>query len=213
MILLPCPSCGAQVPFASQITVFAVCQYCNSTVLRDDVDLKLLGEMAALKDDYSVLQRQTSGNYEGKEFRLVGRVQYDWERGSWMEWFMFFPDNSFPEGGWLAEAQGFYAVSFKELSAGELPKLDDLRPMHKTELQGAEFTVTDIKHTKVAFSEGELPFAAVKGAERTSVDLSGTGNWFACLEYYDGGDTALYLGRYLTFTELQFANYKELDGW
>ena len=212
MILLSCPSCGAQVPFVSKVTVFAVCPYCNSTVLRNDVDLKQLGEMAALQEDYSVLQKGTTGYYGGKEFRLVGRVQYSWERGSWMEWFLFSPDNSFPEGGWLAEAQGFYAVSFLEAGAGELPKLEDLLPGSKVDLKSAMFTVTDIKTSKVSFSEGELPFVAEMGSQKTSVDLSGDSEWFACLEYY-GSVSSLYIGRYLTFNELQMQNVKALDGW
>lgn len=212
MNLLTCPQCGAQVPFASKISVFAVCQYCNSTILRDDVELKLLGEMAALQDDYSVLQKGTSGYFDGKEFRLVGRVQYSWERGNWTEWFLFFPDNSYPGGGWLAEAQGFYAVSFQEVPSSPLPTLEDLSPGTTIELQGAEFTVADIKTSSVSFSEGELPFVATKGTLRTSVDLSGSNEWFACIEYHEN-ETLLFLGKYQTFTELQLQNVKELDGW
>ena len=212
MNVLNCPSCGAQVPFASKITVFAVCPYCNSTILRDDVELKHLGEMAVLQDDYSVLQKGTSGSYDGKEFQLVGRVQYAWERGNWTEWFLYFPDNSSPKGGWLAEAQGFYAVSFEEQPKTPLPAREELSPGQLVELQGAAFVVADIKTSKVAYSQGELPFAAVMGAERVSVDLSGDNDWFACIEYHQT-ESLLFLGRYATFSELQFQNYKELDGW
>lgn len=212
MILLPCPSCGAQVPFRSKVTVYAVCEYCNSTVIREDVDLKLLGEMAALQEDYSVLQRGTTGTYDGKEFSLIGRVHYEWERGGWSEWFLFFPDNSFPQGAWLAEAQGFYAVSFLEPNVTDIPPLNKLKPGSVVELKSAPFTVTDIKKSTVAFSEGELPFVAEKGAPRSSVDLSGNNDWFASLEYFET-ESSVYIGRYSTFTELGLQNVKALDGW
>ena len=66
----------------------------------------------------------------------------------------------------------FYAVSFKERPTAELPKLSELRPSKAVELQGASFTVTDIKTAKVSFSEGELPFVAVAGTEQYSVWLA-----------------------------------------
>ena len=129
-----------------------------------------------------------------------------------MEWFLFFPDNSYPTGGWLAEAQGFYAVSFPETPSTPLPGFDDLSPGDSIELQGAQFTVTDMKRSAVQFSEGELPFVASAGELKRSIDLSGKDDWFACLEYSES-ETTLSLGRYATFTELNLQNVRELDGW
>ena len=207
-----CPSCGGQVPFASKVTVFAVCPYCSSAVVRDDVKLQHLGEMAALAEDYSVLQLQSMGVYEGKRFVIVGRVVYKWERGNWSEWFLFFPDGDRPNGGWLAEAQGFYAVSLEE----PVPEFEggpvQLSPGTQVEHEGVIYTVADIKEVTCAYSAGELPFVAQQGAKHTAVDLLGSNNWFGSIEYRESG-VSFYCGKYLTFDELKLENVRTLDGW
>jgi len=105
-----CPSCGAEMVFHSGLSVYAVCPYCRSTVVRHDVDLEAIGTMATLPDDMSPLQIGTDGFYQGTRFSLVGRMKIGWKDGSWNEWFMLADDG---RKGWLAEAQGFYAVSFE----------------------------------------------------------------------------------------------------
>jgi uncharacterized protein (DUF983 family) len=51
-----CPSCGAPVVFKSASSVFAVCEYCQSTLVRHDQNLEDIGKMAALVEDRSPLQ-------------------------------------------------------------------------------------------------------------------------------------------------------------
>ena len=50
-----CPSCGAPVVFKSVASVYAVCEFCRSTLLRDGESLKNLGRMADLMDDPSLI--------------------------------------------------------------------------------------------------------------------------------------------------------------
>ena len=49
-----CPSCGADVTFQSAQSVYTVCAYCQSMVVRTDVDVKSIGVMAALPDDMAL---------------------------------------------------------------------------------------------------------------------------------------------------------------
>ena len=94
----PCPGCGAPVEFKSAQSIYAVCPYCQSTVVRDGEVLKRIGKMAEVFDDYSPLQLGASGKMplDGKDvpFMLVGRAQYKGEQGSWNEWNAFLPDGS-----------------------------------------------------------------------------------------------------------------------
>jgi len=48
-----CPSCGAPVVFKSAGSIFAVCEYCQSTLVRHDQALEDIGKMAALVEDRS----------------------------------------------------------------------------------------------------------------------------------------------------------------
>ena len=72
----PCPGCGAPVEFRSAQSTHAVCSFCRSTVVRDGATLARVGKMAELFDDHSPLQRMARGSWQGKDFTLVGRLQY-----------------------------------------------------------------------------------------------------------------------------------------
>jgi len=69
-----CPSCGAEVSFRSAASVMAVCEYCHSTLLKDAESVKDIGKMSDVLEDYSPLQINTSGEYQGKHFTVVGRI-------------------------------------------------------------------------------------------------------------------------------------------
>ena len=104
-----CPSCGAPVVFKSASSVFAVCDYCQSTLVRHDQALEDIGKMAALVEDRSPLQLGAEGSYKGVHFALIGRIQIKYSQGYWNEWHLLFDDM---RTGWLSEAGGEYVVSF-----------------------------------------------------------------------------------------------------
>ena len=207
---LGCPACGAEVDFKSRSAVFAVCSYCNSTLVRHDLDLEAIGKMAELPPDMSPLQVGTRGSYDGKRFELLGRLKIAWEDGTWNEWYALFDDG---QEGWLAEAMGFFMVSFPKPLPPRLPEGDTLKVGQQLELAPQQrFSVDDLKQATCVGSEGELPFPAPQGRESLSVDLSGPEETFANLEYAADG-TRLYMGRYVDFDDLKLSNLRELDGW
>ena len=81
----PCPGCGAPVEFKSAQSSYAVCPYCQSTVVRNGEVLSRIGKMAELFDDHSPLQLMASGRIQldGKDvpFTLIGRLQYKGDAG------------------------------------------------------------------------------------------------------------------------------------
>src|SRR5262245_3928030 len=107
-----CPSCSAKIEVKSVVSILTVCQYCNSTLIRHDLNLENIGKMAELKLDGSPFQLGVTGMFGGTRFTAVGRIQLQYERGVWNEWHLAFDDN---RSGWLGEAQGLYAVTFLAL--------------------------------------------------------------------------------------------------
>ncbi len=77
-----CPNCGAPVPFASAIAVFAVCGHCRSSVVRRDAQVELMGVQAQLPPDISPLQVGTQGEFDGRPFTIIGRVRIGHPEGS-----------------------------------------------------------------------------------------------------------------------------------
>ncbi|HEY2842070.1 MAG TPA: DUF4178 domain-containing protein, partial [Bryobacteraceae bacterium] len=105
-----CPNCGAPVQFRWSSAVQTVCPFCHSILIRDDLDLKKVGQVADLPPDPSPISLLTEGIYHGKAFQAIGRIVYEWENGGWNEWHIVFSDGV---SGWLSDAQLQYAISFK----------------------------------------------------------------------------------------------------
>ncbi|HEY5995112.1 MAG TPA: DUF4178 domain-containing protein [Gallionellaceae bacterium] len=212
-----CPSCGAEVVFMSNLSVYAVCKYCSSMVVRHDMDVESIGKMAALPDDMSPFQIGTQGYYQGTNFSLVGRMKIGWQDGSWNEWFMATDDG---RRGWLAEAQGFYAVCFET----DPPPVDFAHKAIADQKNPGKFVgstlvlanqklrVVDSKKATCIGSEGELPFAAPQGRVTVSVDLLGPRGEFGCVEIETGKQRA-FIGRYVEWKELRCSNIRQFDGW
>ena len=231
-----CPSCGAALVFQSSLSVYAVCAYCSATVVRHDVNLEAIGTMAALPDDMSPFQVGTEAYYRGNHFTLIGRMKVGWKNGVWNEWFMMTDDG---RKGWLAEAQGFYAVCF-EVENAMAPEMEQLvrqrvlefmklgtktkssqssmGSLHHQQL-GAYITlnrqklrVVDIKHAMCIGSEGELPFAAPWGRKSISIDLLGPDGEFGCVEVIDQ-EIRVFVGHYVDWADLRCERLREIEGW
>lgn len=206
---LPCPTCGAAIPFKSSVTLIAVCPYCASQVLRSDMNLESLGKVAELQADGSPLQLYATGTFDGDSFTVLGRMQLKFPEGFWNEWFIDFNSG---RQGWLGEAQGLYAVSFKSESKENLPAFAALQVGRTLTLAGEDFSVRDLREASYLSAQGELPFRPPLGETAPLADLQGEGDRFATIDYSEK-EPILFLGRMREFAQLNFSRLKELEGW
>jgi hypothetical protein len=206
-----CPSCGAPVIFQSAASILAVCAYCRSTLLRQDVDVDRIGTMAELKADGSVLQLHAEGRYRHVHFGIVGRIQLRYADGFWNEWHLLFDDM---KTGWLSEAQGHYAVFFEAgaPAAGSLPGFDRWRLGQEVELDRRVYEVTEILRAVCVGGEGELPFVVGPGYEAPVVDLMGADTACATIDYSED-PPRVFLGAYVELDTLHLSGLKALEGW
>jgi hypothetical protein len=208
---LNCPSCGAPVEFSSSISVFAVCSYCGSSLVRHDMNLEDLGKMAQLAEDTSPIQIGTIGKYKNLTFHVVGRVKVGWEQGEWNEWYVAFEDGRF---GWLADAQGDFGVCFALNPVPAVPTADAIGVGSKVSLaEGQSFSVSDIKTAIYRGSEGELPFRAMPGRTSKSVDLNNEQGGFATIDYSEQEGVAVYVGEWLDTESFKIKKNINLNDW
>jgi len=208
--VLDCPQCGAPVTFRSSIAVFAVCEQCRSMVVLRGADLELIGVMAALPPDLSPFQIGARGEWKGRGFEIIGRIRVEWEQGSWNEWCILYDANT---TGWLAEAQGLLAISFAAEVAETIPTDRSFFASNlQLKLNGAPWTVVDVKTATYSAGEGELPFPAPPDVQRVSVDLTNAKGGFASLELSEDGPE-LYVGEYAKFDALKLSNLRPVPGW
>ena len=199
-----CPSCGAPVVFKSASSVFAVCEYCQSTLVRHDQALEDIGKMAALVEDRSPLQLGAEGSYKGVHFALIGRIQIKYSQGYWNEWHLLFDDM---RTGWLSEAGGEYVLTFAQFVPDRLPEFGELKVGQRFVLASQTWTVSNIEQAECVAGQGELPFKVGAGYPVAAVDLRNGAN-FATLDYSET-PPLFFVGEAVEFRSLKMSNLRE----
>jgi hypothetical protein len=190
-----CPSCGAIVEFHVASSLVTICEHCHSAIARGDKALEDVGKVADLVDTQSPLRLGLQGNYRGKNYELVGRVQYQHPAGGvWDEWYMSFGGERW---GWLAEAQGRFYVTFEVPlhSSTDVPAFEQLDVGQSYNL-GQKIGVLKVgeRNEAVAGSaEGEIPWQFKPGTSVRFADLYGPQERFATLDYSDA-EPRIYIG-------------------
>ncbi len=203
-----CPSCGAPVKFSSAASVFAVCGYCTSTLLRHGAELENIGKMAALQDDPTLLTIGSEGVYGGVHFGVIGRIQLQYEAGLWNEWRIMFDDQ---RTGWLGEAGGEFYLTFEKPFETAPPPFAEVAVEQRIAIDGRQFEVTNIESATCIAGAGELPFKVGAGYAAPVVDLR-LENEFASIDYSDvadGGAPRLYVGERVSGRQLKLARLRD----
>ena len=203
-----CPNCGAPIQFRWSSAVQTTCEYCKSILVRHDVDLTKVGEVADLPLDGSPIQIGTEGIYRNKGFVAIGRIVYEYADSSWNEWHLMFHDGT---SGWLSDAQLDYAVSFWTQAPGPLPPPGELQ--NKVfNWNGVAYHVTTVTKAHYRGVQGELPFEYWEKTDAYFADLRTADGRFATIDYSET-PPLLFLGEPVEFDDLKLKNVKEFEGW
>ncbi|MBV9775194.1 MAG: DUF4178 domain-containing protein, partial [Gemmatimonadetes bacterium] len=200
-----CPSCGAPVQFRWSGAVQTTCGYCNSILVRHDLDLEAVGKKSFPPSTTSPVQLGTRGRYRDRPFTVVGRIAYEYERGGWNEWHLVFGDGT---SGWLSDAQAEYAVSFLVPPPTPLPPAGQVRRGTRFAWNGAEYEASTLTVARYRGVEGELPFEYWDKDEVRFVDLESSEGRFGTLDYSEP-EPLLFLGEYVEFGALALTDLRE----
>lgn len=196
--------------------VTAVCEYCGSTIVRTDVDLRLVGRVSAIVDNGSPIVLGSRGRHRGIPFEVAGRLQIVYARGAWNEWFLTFADGTI---GWLADALGQFAIvrpRDAKIVAGRVPPHSHVRVGAALTIDGVALVVVDRRAADYRGSEGILPFVAEPGVRFFSVDLRGPGGEFVSLDYGTSGDHSYpvpYFGGSVDLLDIGLHPLRRFQGW
>jgi hypothetical protein len=202
-----CPNCGAKIVFRWSSSVQTVCEYCKSILIRTDVDLKKIGQVADLPPDSSPIQIGTEGIYRNQAFVAVGRIVYQYDQGHWNEWHLVMNNAS----AWLSDAQNDYAVTFA-VDGRKLPEQSHVEVGQRYTWDKQSYEVTTITNAHYGGLEGELPFQFIDKSDFVFVDLMTPNGEFATVDYSDT-TPVLYLGQSVEFEELKLKNLRAFEGW
>jgi uncharacterized protein (DUF983 family) len=207
MQTVSCPSCGAEVNFRSHASVMAVCEYCNTRVLKEAGAVKDLGKISSVLEDYSPIQVGTSGVLGGRNFNVVGRIQLKYDAGMWNEWYIVF-DNA--TSGWLGDASGQYTVTMLRTPEGQLPAFEDVKPGKPYQIVGERYMAADVRTARCVGGQGELPFKVGDGWEARVADFR-RDEHFLTVDYSDDGPPLLYTGVAVTLEGMQCQLLRDVE--
>lgn len=186
----------------------AVCEYCQSTLLKDADLVKNIGKMSDVLEDYSPLQITSTGTFQGRTFSLVGRIQLRYESGIWNEWYAMFDDGT---AGWLSDASGQYVFTILDASQIEAPAFERIQPGLSLRFRGATFFASDVRTAKCIAGEGELPFRVGGGWEAKAADYR-SGHRFLTLDYSDGATPQIFVGQAVTLEQMRCQLLRTSEG-
>ena len=199
---LTCPSCGAQVPVHSPTSVLVVCEYCQSTLLRDGEGVRDSGRKSTILEDYSPLQIHTSGVWQGLAFEIIGRIQMRYDRGFWNEWYVMFANGTC---GWLADSGWQYVMTKLSMPLPDKMDFFELTPgASRLNYQKQIYIAADVRTAQFvsANAQGELPFAIKHDWESRAADFR-SGKHFLTLDYSDDHQQpVVYAGHSVTLKDL-----------
>lgn len=202
-----CPNCGAKIIFRWSSSVQTVCEYCKSVLIRTDLDLKKVGQVADLPPNSSPIQVGTEGVYSKQGFVAIGRIIYEYEQGTWNEWHLVTNNSS----AWLSDAQDEYVVTFAA-PGRKLPASNQVQIGQRFVWDNQAYAVSTVTKAHYRGVEGELPFQYWDKEDVVFVDLMSPNGKFATLDY-SGDPPALYLGETVEFESLKLKNLRSFEGW
>jgi hypothetical protein len=207
MLVVACPSCGAEIRFQSTVMPVKVCEFCRSLVMRVGDQLALKGEAAVLPDDVSPIRIGMRGEADGAGFTVVGRLRWQWSAGAWNEWLGLCEDGALV---WLGEAMGRFMVLREHKGPISLP----VRPRfgEKAQVGGHTYKIMDVKTAVHRGAEGELPFAAHVGAALLNIDMADDEGRCASVQTI-AGHTSAFTGRFSDLKSLKPSNLRAIPGW
>lgn len=201
-----CPNCGAKITFRWSGSVQTVCDFCKSILIRSDLDLQKVGQVADLPQNSSPIQIGTDGIFSKYSFSVIGRIIYEYDQGNWNEWHFV---TNLGTSGWLSDAQLNYAVTFPA-HGQNLPRECKIGEQYIWDNQ--KYVVSTITRAHYRGVEGELPFQYWDKSEVVFIDLMSHSEKFATIDCSED-PPLLFLGESVEFDDLKLKNVRSFEGW
>ena len=109
-----------------------VCDFCKTAIYWDKESALRAGRKSMDLPPSDRFRVGAGGKVTGRAFKVLGRLSYGYESGTWNEWFVEMEDG---EIKWLSEDEGeLFLESPVELTS-QVPTSDELKPGMKIQVQ------------------------------------------------------------------------------
>jgi hypothetical protein len=190
-----CPSCGAGNVITNPGVLMSVCRHCKTAAYWDKESALRVGRKSVDLPPSTRFRVGGTGKLKGRSFRVLGRLSYAHEKGTWDEWFIVQDEKIL----WLTEDEGeLFLEEPLELTV-PVPGYSELTPGMQIKLNDKIGVVEELGQARCLGGEGEIPFQVEIGETYHYADgsLSDAKSSFG-LEYDAGtGNVRAFIGRIL----------------
>lgn len=209
-----CPSCGAPLELEYRFSEMVVCGFCNQTTHLSGENLEAKGEKVKLTDYGSKFYIGAKGKLFDDNFKVLGRIRYDYPDGFWDEWLVKLenePDKEY----WLQEDEGDYVLFEKSGSLPTNTSFSDLMVGQKVDWEEEKIFITEKSTAQIVGGEGELPHRVIPGEQANFVDGIIYGKGISTsLEFLSNNQLAFYIGnKPVTLSDFIFTEKETLNDY
>lgn len=209
MFSINCPSCGNPVVFKLESSLYSTCEYCQTVLMRQNMNVLNIGKASCVQADSSPLKIGTTGTYKGMSFEILGRTQAVQSDGYWNEWFVAFSDG---HTGWLSESIGEYCLTVED-TIEEYPDFNNTNIGSIFNYKGTSYIIANKGRAQVTAFEGELNFDPQGSYDLYYIDLRSFSGKAGTIDYSDfasgKGNPEIFIGEYLDFKDFNFQNLRD----
>lgn len=182
-----CPSCGAANVVTNPGILMKVCNYCKTAIYWDEESALRAGSKSMDLPESTRFKVGATGKLKGKPFRVLGRLSYAHEKGTWDEWFVEMRDGQIL---WLSEDEGELFLEKSFTLTEQVPPHADLKPGMEIALGSKVGVVEEIGQAQCVGGEGEIPFQVEIGEIYPYADGAAPDGSFSFGLEYDAGTGA-----------------------
>jgi len=197
-----CPSCGASNVVTNPGVLMKVCDYCKTAMYWDKDSALRAGNKSLDLPQSSRFRIGATGKLKDRSFRVLGRLHYAHENGTWDEWFVETDDGKIL---WLTEDEGELFLEKPLDVTSEVPPHADLRPGMQLQLNNKVGIVEEVGEARCIGGEGQIPFIVEIGETYPYADgASPDGKFSFGLEYDNQtGKPSVFIGTILKTKEVK----------
>jgi hypothetical protein len=210
---ITCAGCKKNIAYQ---LAFPIALHCNACMAVFSVQLEsgptYVKKYYTPPPDRSVLKLNTTGNYLGKRFELIGRIRNVNTFAISNDWLMYFQDGTYM---WLTECNlSYFVVSTQSVNLNSI-ELKGKKAGRIIKIKDQEYRITEISKQLQMEIEGELPMDAYTDEQFFKYELIGLQrpNEFATIILYEKDILETFLSKEVTLSSLKLEGINEFKDW
>ncbi|MGO9571605.1 MAG: DUF4178 domain-containing protein [Desulfomonilaceae bacterium] len=191
-----CPSCGGGNIITNPGVLMSVCPHCRTATYWDKDSALRVGRKSMELLPSSRFRVGGTAKLKGRSFRVLGRLSYGYEKGTWEEWFIEMQDGNIL---WLTEDEGELFLETPLSLTSPVPPYSELSPGMQINLNDKMGTIEELGEARCLGGEGEIPFQVEIGETYPYADGSVPDETSSFGLEYDArtGNVRAFIGRIL----------------